>query len=450
MISMIPFGLLSGFAGEREIRITKLDETGFGFRVVRDYDGAKEWGNGRLRFKICFYDMEKSEYTEVVIKNYKCMPDTDEKSDFYQGYLVFPFSDENAGKYKSAVQKLLGQYSRYIRLKLEEDDSGLAKEMTGYPGMLDEVQCDSLEEQVMFWEKESSGQAYGTAEKESHYELAFSIDRPELYKEYLQKALPDFVRDYGDGVRKILPDFSFEAEKMKRLYIGNQFCPQLFPKEKILFEMLDKAAGEEAKVTLALSYVREEMLEKTAKLLRKLDSWCLQKGQMLEVVVNDWGMVSMVKKGTMNLVPCLGILLNKRKKDPRISYKAGNKSLFKKNGLNADFYRDFLKEKFGILRYEWESCGYEIAFPEGKNSLHLPFYQTNTSSFCPLYAACKTGERGRQKLVKDCPEYCRKYVFLYPEHLHMVGRFNSLFGIDREGMERIKSEFVDRVVVSLL
>ena len=211
MISMIPFGLLSGFAGEKEIRITKLDETGFGFRVVRDYDGAEEWGNGRLRFKICFYDMEKPEYTEVVINNYKCMPDTDEKSDFYQGYLVFPFSDENAGKYKSAVQKLLEQYSRYIRLKLEEDDSGLAKEMTGYPGMLDEVQCDSLEEQVIFWEKEGSGQACGTVEKDSKYELAFSIDRPELYKEYLQKALLDFVRDYGDGVGKILPDFSFEA-----------------------------------------------------------------------------------------------------------------------------------------------------------------------------------------------------------------------------------------------
>lgn len=69
MISMIPFGLLSGFAGEKEIRITKLDETGFGFRVVRDYDGAEEWENGRLRFKICFYDMEKPEYTEVVINN---------------------------------------------------------------------------------------------------------------------------------------------------------------------------------------------------------------------------------------------------------------------------------------------------------------------------------------------------------------------------------------------
>lgn len=100
---------------------------------------------------------------------------------------------------------------------------------------------------MIFWEKESSGQACGTVGKDSKYELAFSIDRPELYKEYLQKALLDFVRDYGDSVGKILPDFSFEAEKMKRLYIGNQFCPQLFPEEKILFEMLDKAAGRGSK-----------------------------------------------------------------------------------------------------------------------------------------------------------------------------------------------------------
>ena len=36
MVSMIPFGLLAGFAGDREIRITKLDETGFGFRLCKE------------------------------------------------------------------------------------------------------------------------------------------------------------------------------------------------------------------------------------------------------------------------------------------------------------------------------------------------------------------------------------------------------------------------------
>ena len=132
------------------------------------------------------------------------------------------------------------------------------------------------------------------------------------------------------------------------------------------------------------------------------------------------------------LIPCLGILLNKRKKDPRFPYKKGNKTLYRQNNLNADFYREYLKNEFGILRYEWESCGYEQEFPQGQNSLHLPYYQTNTSQYCPLYAICTTGNRGAQHLVKDCPHYCSTYTLSYPENMNMLGCFNSLFGVDKE------------------
>ena len=64
------------------------------------------------------------------------------------------------------------------------------------------------------------------------------------------------------------------------------------------------------------------------------------------------------------------------------------------------------------------------------------------------------GERGAQKLEKSCPHYCAERVFLYPEHLHMVGRYNSLFGIDmeilkdRKLLERCAQKGVDRVVIS--
>ncbi len=61
-----------------------------------------------------------------------------------------------------------------------------------------------------------------------------------------------------------------------------------------------------------------------------------------------------------------------------MKYKSGDTLLFQHNSLNAEFYRDFLAEEFRIHRYEWESCGYPQEFPPGKNSIHLPFYQTNT------------------------------------------------------------------------
>lgn len=54
--------------------------------------------------------------------------------------------------YVKAVQRLLSQYSRYIYLKLDDDDSMLAKSLTGYPGELGEVKCGSMEEQIKQWE----------------------------------------------------------------------------------------------------------------------------------------------------------------------------------------------------------------------------------------------------------------------------------------------------------
>ena len=134
-----------------------------------------------------------------------------------------------------------------------------------------------------------------------------------------------------------------------------------------------------------------------------------------------------------------------------------NRTLFEQNSVHAAFYREYLKEEFRMERYEWESCGDTSTrkFPEGKNSLHLPFYQTNTSQYCPLYAACTEGSRGAQVPVREVSQsFVKRQAFLYPEHLRMVGRYNSLFGVDLDVWKRmeemLKLRGVDRVVVNLL
>ena len=126
--------------------------------------------------------------------------------------------------------------------------------------------------------------------------------------------------------------------------------------------------------------------------------------------------------------------------------------------MNAEFYRKFLGEECNIWRYEWESCGYAQNFPgtlNEKNSLHFPFYQTNTSQYCPLHAICTDGERGKQKLVTNCPYFCERNMVLYPKHLHMTGRYNSLFGVDTEvlkhpeKLEAYVTAGIDRLVLGL-
>ena len=52
-VEMIPFGLLAGFYGEKEIRITKLAEDGFCFRSVEKFCSLEK------SFRLCFYDLKQ-------------------------------------------------------------------------------------------------------------------------------------------------------------------------------------------------------------------------------------------------------------------------------------------------------------------------------------------------------------------------------------------------------
>lgn len=439
-ISMIPFGLLAGFMDEKEIRITELAEEGFRFRLSEKAVRPKS-------FYVCFYDMERSTYEKICLQDYKLIEIADENgkpgqseneitenswvSQGQEKCLETPspytawvqWGKEKCLETQSLIRKFQEQYSRYIRLKLEDDDEELARVLTGYPE----------KKPVNYYDQE---------EKQNYSpETAIEIDRPELYREYLQKDISHLVRQCYEW-KWIAKSVSESKSNFRpdRIYIGNQFCHLLFPNEKELFMMLEKAHKECLGITIAFSYVREFMLNPVEELVNRLAQWCREKDTCIEIVINDWAMADIIAKQNVEsarlyLIPCLGILLNKRKKDPRFPYKKGDKSLYSQNNLNADFYREYLQSEFGIQRYEWESCGYEQEFPQGKNSLHLPYYQTNTSQYCPLHAICTTGNRGMQRLVKECPYYCSTYTLTYPKHLNMTGRFNSLFGIDKELLE---------------
>ena len=454
-ISMIPFGLLSGFMDGKEIRIIELAEEGFRFRLSEKAASPES-------FLVCFYDMEQADYHEIEIRNYTIEEDnvSSELVEFCMEYTVLV----NSESYRQEVRKLQGQYSRYIRLKLEDDDEELARALTEYP--------------------EKKPVNYYSLEERQNYSLetAIEIDRPELYREYLQNDIKQLIEQCYEWKR--ITGNQLDSNKqndspdnksnighglnLNRIYIGNQFCHLLFPDEKELFMMLEKAYKESLGITIAFSYIREFMLKPIEELINRLAQWCKEKDTCIEIVINDWAMADIIAKQNAELaikkseainemrqylIPCLGILLNKRKKDPRFPYKKGDKSLYSQNNLNADFYRKYLQSEFGIQRYEWESCGYEQEFPQGKNSLHLPYYQTNTSQYCPLYAICTTGNRGIQYLVKECSHYCSIYRLSYPKHLNITGRFNSLFGIDKELLnhpEKIKAYAnagLDRLVI---
>lgn len=443
-VSMIPFGLLAGFADQKEIRITELAKNGFRFRTAKNQKGIENTES----FRICFYDDEIADYREILLREFQ-MEKTEEEQ-FYFTYSVFVERDD----YRKEVQGLLRRYTRYIHLKTEEDDAMLAEALTGYPAEKDEIFAKNLTEQKNIWFQDVPGTKLAEVLRESQ-EFALELDRPELYNAYLQADIRKFMKHYWKQTGLV-----FDGEMPEcipnRLYIGNQFCHLLFPEEKTLKNLFDKAYREGLSLTIVYTYVRGKLLKKVEEMLHMVDNWCEEKETTAEIVVNDWAMISMVKKAAPHLKICMGTLLNKRKKDPRVKYKKGNRELYSENNLNADFYRDFLQENCGFQRFEWESCGYPQHFPEGKNSVHFPFYQTNTSQYCPLHAICTEGERGKQSFVESCPHFCEKYALAYPEHLRMTGRYNSLFGLDLETLihpEVLKEKEeagIDRLVLDLI
>ncbi|WP_432631226.1 hypothetical protein [Brotaphodocola sp.] len=521
MVSMIPFGLLAGFAEfvecpkecfgeigvekgsarEKEIRIIGIEEEKFCFRLA-------EWGDDAQSspesFRICFYEMEKRAYREIRITDFEITGVS--KKEFWTeiSVKVPGHSDqvEAPSEFSRAVQKLLRQYDRYIRLKLECCDAEVSEALIGYPADLDEVHMDSLTAQKKRWfETVSKKELTEEPEKnredrgEVKTEIALELDQPYLYEKYLSCSIEDFSHWYWK--KNGLENHRLALSRPDRLYIGNAFCPLLFPDTGVLSRLLEKANAENLGITIVTSYLREEAWESFENLLEKLEQWCEETGtETVEMVVNDWAVADRISaqisdsislssaRGTFkeykasqtahvshqsHIIPILGVLLNKRRKDPRNRYLNSNyhDRGNGENNLYADFYRDFLKNEFHIERYEWESIaglpGHR--FPGEKNSLHLPFYQTNTSQYCTLYAGCVYGERGHQRLITACPKYCNRFVYLYPEHLKMVGRGNSLFGFDAQVLEELEAcgkeskwsgmEFwrelgIDRLVINLM
>ena len=499
-VEALPFGLLAAFEEKKEIQITELAECGFRFRTAEAIEVPSY-------FKVCFYERKTDDenltfYREIRLKQFEMEQIEEKKTEAY--WVEYLVKTEQAD-YQQAVRRLIGFYGRYVRLKLEGDDAALAEAMIGYPADLEEEYCTGWEEQKCEWKKawkekepacEKGGQVKRPEQKTSSYlEVAVELDRPERYQAFLEQEPQAFFKEYCQ--ENGLTGHWLSSRHMSRIYIGNAFCPLLSPEEDCFFKLMEKAYKNDLGITLTTSWIREEQVAEVELFLDRLEKWCRMRRMPVEIQINDWALADMLKERRRWLKPSLGILLHKRRKDPRMRYMKGRMGpsredsskwqlLCKKeqggktemqsgsvkmniggfecpDGEYADFYQEYLRETLGIKRLEEEvSLTFflnriaKVQEDGMKRSLHLPYYQTNTSSYCPLYAQIVRGARGRQALVRECSQLCSQYTFLYPSHLKMVGRYNSLFGLDDEilrsgdDLHEYAAMGVDRIVLNFL
>jgi len=88
-----------------------------------------------------------------------------------------------------------------------------------------------------------------------------------------------------------------------RVYLGSEFCQNKLP-SAVDFLSLEKAFG--GPVTLVSPLLTDDGLDKVSSLLNKLCS--VRRRGPLEVVVNDWGLLRLLKRNK-STVPVLGRLL---------------------------------------------------------------------------------------------------------------------------------------------
>ncbi|MDO5517551.1 MAG: hypothetical protein Q4F66_08340 [Clostridium sp.] len=475
---LLPGGLVTCLIDDNEVTIVKLSPHSLTIRLsekiedlitkedinVEENDAERDNIQEKVNddcyvLKAAFYKFDEYKYEEVIIDDYKITNISE--NEFYITYTFFIHNKE----YEENVRNIFKDYSKYVMLKNYGMDNEYSEEMVGYPAEKDydfyEFYSDQKREWMADCENISRGDNEEAAEKTDvkfmdNVELAVSLHDDELYKNFMELSSKSFKDEYLS--RNYSENNELFKKNISRVYIGNEFCHNLFPDVHLLIKMMDRAKIKKLGITLCFTYMRDCFIEKTEEIINKVYMWCREHNTSIEIVINDWGMLELIKDKSDYFKICLGVLLNKRKKDPRYMYKKGyeeNKNLMAENSLNSSIFTEFLKDN-KVERYEYENCGYRMDIAEGSHSLHMPFYVTNTSQYCPLYAMCKNQDRGKQQLVVSCPKYCRDYVFSYPKHLKMVGRYNSLFAFDDtllKDSDKLKyyvNSGIDRIVLNFM
>lgn len=449
--------LAIGFIQEEDIKILSIDKD------VIVFEKPDLIANSPFAIKVAMFCFKSYDYEEFTLEDCKVTSEKKENFSFIYECRIGRIAGESSQRYFQLVNEI-----KRLNLILDQTDDiaqihNQLKDMIGefstYPFEEDNEFKGNIVEQEKEWfsfETSASENYKDFANAISPVECCFFINNYRLYDQYLcSNSTVSFTESILE--RLSIKGHGLFYKQFSRLYIGNEYCANLFPTDSLLFNMLNKAFSEGYQVTIAFSVLVESALESCKSTLNKINNFCEERNIQIEIVINDWGILQILSSGHFDrLIPILGRLQNKRKKDSRFEYWYGQQQFREdlgRNNLNSNHLIDFLNS-FGIQRFEFESTPSECDIPKGEHTLHFPYYQVNTSRYCRLKSECSDYLSNKAEPSVGCPRYCSEFGYLYPAHLNLSGRGNSILGFDKTIFTDYKKidgyikKGIDRIVFS--
>ena len=445
---MIPYAILSGHiiaadGSGHDIRILELSPVSFTFRTA--LSTLCFFQDSPRHILLTFFCRDTLSAHQLSLKDFKLQPDLDKAGKYW---FVFRVTTDDP-EFRHYACKLSREYLRYISLKLEDDNDALSAALTGWTAPDEKDYPASLSAQRHNWFSSLQPDENWLLTARQIPEVALCLDSHRLWSRFLEYSPQDFYTAYW-------ADFCLTAHPLSQLtpthiYIGNQFCPEQFPDADTLLKLIRKAIALHLKPVVVFAPVPEHRLNSVLQILDLLK--VAFPGMLPELIVNDYGLLSLLNIDRyLDYSVTAGILLCRHLKDPRNQWSffhtSGTDSISSPlSGLSL-FHR-------GVSSISLEANGNPLPQDQTAVYLHLPFYQTNTATFCTLASFCGSGQRGLRSEHTVCPAYCETYGFLYPDPLRMTGAFNSLFGLniqilsDSHCLRQLIVPTLKRLVISL-
>lgn len=247
-----------------------------------------------------------------------------------------------------------------------------------------------------------------------------------------------------------IKDLKLWSKKYSRIYFGSEFCQRLIPSLGELKKIIDFCKRKNLAITFVTPFVTDEGLSKLKPLFSALN----KNFPAAEVVVNDWGVINFLSRQYPEFGLCLGRLLNKQKRGPRVAKFI--KSLppaaveYFSLPLGESVFDTDLAKKLNIKRVELDNLlhGIDRNHTDIPASIYYPYLYVSTTRLCLVGLGFHEGGYKRKVNFK-CARECRGFIFTLthpemPVKIYLKG--NTQFVKNTKLPSNMKDLNIDRVV----